>query len=270
MDPLSLAACIAGLVSLAGATLDVTKPYIREVRHGRETAEEFLQELGILHFNLSRLDKFLRTENEAIGYFDDTSILVSSTHSCRNKLTTLHDMLVKGTQARRLSLHTLGWPLRVKEHREVIVELRAFSHWVQFALTINGCALLAKTSVEVLDVLKHQLESLQLLQKMDDRTISLERSQQEQAQILRVSRASEERDKVLNWISTLKHQTMHHDISDPRIDGTGEWLLLDADFQRWMDAKSGNNVLWCRGIQGSGKTILAYEDSQTQITPAFY
>jgi hypothetical protein len=257
MDPLSLAAGIAGLISLAGATLKVTKDFIHEARYGRETAQEFVQELDVLHFNLSRLDKFLRSETEAIGYFDDTSVLVSSTHACRNKLSTLHDKLLEGSQARRLSLHTLGWPLKVKEHRDMIIELRAFGHWVQFALTINGCTLLAKTSADVLDVLKKQLEGLQILQKVDDRTLSMERSQWEQSQAWERSQANAERTKILDWISTIKHQQKHHDICKLRVDGTGEWLLHEGNFERWTNAiQPSTNILWCHGIQGSGKTML--------------
>ena len=257
MDPLSMAASIAGLVSLAGATLSMTRTYILEAKHGQETAQEFLQELNILQFNLARLEAFLRSEGEAVGFFDDTSVLVSSTQSCRIKSTALHDKLVEGSKERRLSLHTFGWPLKVKEHRQMIVDLRAFVHWIQFALTINGCTLLAKTSTDVLDVLRKQVETFQLLQKVDDRTHSIERAQWEQSQALERSRASEERNKILDWISTLKHQQKHHDICRPRVRGTGDWLLREPDFTKWMDDSQRDNVLWCQGIQGSGKTILA-------------
>ena len=252
-----MAASISGLISLAGATLSMTRTYILEAKHSQETAQEFLQELNVLQFNLERLDAFLRSEGEAIGYFDDTSVLVSSTQSCRTKLTALHVKLVEGSKERRLSLHTFGWPLKVKEHRQIIVDLRAFAHWAQFALTINGCTVLAKTSADVLEVLRKQIESFQLLQKVDDRTQSMERSQWEQAQALERSRASEERSKILDWISTLKHQQKHHDICRPRVKGTGDWLLQEVDFTIWMDAGERDNVLWCQGIQGSGKTILA-------------
>lgn len=260
MDPLSLAASIAGLISLAGATLKITKDYIHEARHEQETASQIVQELDILHFNLSRLDKFLRSENEAIGYFDDTSVLVSSTHACRTKLTALHDKLIEGFQARRSLLRALRWPLQVKEHRQMILELRSFAQWVQFSLSINGCKLLAKTSADVLDLLRKQLESLNMLQTLDDRTLTMERSLGEQVQISRDTQTREERERILNWISPLKHQTKHHDVCKPRINGTGNWLLQEGDFQRWMSPiQPGSNVLSCSGIQGSGKTILTYE-----------
>ena len=266
MDPLSLAASVAGLISLAGATLSITKTFIHDAKHGKETAQEFLQELDVLHFNLARLDNFLRSESDAIGYFNDTSVLVSSTHSCKNRLDALHARLIE-TKERRLSLHTLTWPFKVKEHRDMIAELRAFAHWVQFALTINGCNLLAKTSVDVVEILRKQLESFQLLQRVDDRTSVITehtsvitQAQLEQSRAMKFAQIDGERTKILNWISTVNHQQKHHDISKPRVAGTGEWLLREAEFTRWIDISQPLNVLWCSGIQGSGKTILTYED----------
>ncbi|KAK4691933.1 hypothetical protein P7C71_g5177, partial [Lecanoromycetidae sp. Uapishka_2] len=244
MDPLSLAASIAGLVTLAGATLKVTEDYIHEARHEQETARQFLQELDILHFNLLRLDKLLRSENEAIGYFDDTSVLVSSTHACRTKLHMLHDKLIEGFQTRSSLRRALTWPLQVKEHREMITELRAFAQWVQFSLTINGCKLLAKTSADLLDALRKQFESLQLLQELDERTLSIQQLQYEQSQALEKARAKQERDNILSWVSKFKHKQQHHEICRPRVqvkdqrrevqqqDLEQALLLTQADFEQ--------------------------------------
>lgn len=64
--------------------------------------------------------------------------------------------------------------------------------------------------------------------------------------------------KVLDWLSTVKHEQNNHDIHMPRIDGTGEWLLHEVAFRNWRDnPKSRDNVLWCNGILGSGKSVLA-------------
>ena len=257
MDPLSVSASIAGLISLVGATLSVTRVYIHEAKHGQETAQEFLRELDVLWCNLERLDGFLRSEGGAIGQFDHTSVLVSSTQSCRDKLASLHDKLVEGSRERRLSLHALGWPLKVKEHRRMIADLRAYSHWVQFALTIDGCAILAKTSTDVVDVVRKQVESFQLLEEVNDRTRSIEQFQWEHSQALERNRTSEKRSNILDWISTFNHQQRHHDIGRSRTKGTGTWLLRENNFIKWMNSDQPNNVLWCRGIQGSGKTILA-------------
>lgn len=264
MDPFSLAAGIAGLVSLVGQTLKVVETYIHDARHGKEAAAELSKELNVLNFNLTRLDKFLRSGNEAIQSFEDTSVLISSTTACRNKLNLLHDKLSSANESLKSRLR---WPFDAKEHHKTINELRAFAQWVQFALTIDGCALLSKTSAEVLQTLKIQLDGFQLLDKIDDQTQSIQNSLVEHAQTLKDELASEEREKILDWISTFKHEQKHHAIRMPRIESTGEWLIRKNEFERWRDEpQSSNNVLWCYGIQGSGKSVLTY----TLYCPVFY
>lgn len=100
IDPFSITVGIVGLLSVAAQTLTIAKTYVDEVKHGKEAAAEFMKELGVLHFNLSRLDQFLKSEDEAARHFDDTSVLVSSIHACRNKLNLLYDKLDGGGRSR--------------------------------------------------------------------------------------------------------------------------------------------------------------------------
>ena len=43
----------------------------------------------------------------------------------------------------------------------------------------------------------------------------------------------------------------------PRVDGTGQWLLNHPKFQMWWDDVQLSNVLWCHGVPGSRKSVLA-------------
>ncbi len=254
MATFSLVVGITGLLGLALQTIKATKIYVHNAKHAQDAATEMLQELDVLHFNLSRLDKLLKTE-EAARPFDQTSVLVSSTDACRIKLTAIYQKL---NGAGRSRLNQLKWPLTKDDHQEAIVQLRAFSQWIQFALAIDGCALLSKTSADVLATLTKQLDTFQLLGDIDRRTRSMEQSMTNQARIMSDDRAKEERNRALDWLSTVKHEQKHHDIRMPRMDGTGEWLLKEASFRSWRDnSDSRDNVLWCHGIQGSGKSVLA-------------
>lgn len=105
---------------------------------------ELLRELEVLHYNLSQLDVFLRSKG-AIRFFDSTSVLVTSTSACRTKLTVLFEKLNRAGDS---LVSRMKWPLNSKEHRDTVQDLRAFAQWIQFALTIDGCALLSKTSAE--------------------------------------------------------------------------------------------------------------------------
>ena len=80
----------------------------------------------------------------------------------------------------------------------------------------------------------------------------------EQNRELRNHREVQDREKTLNWISTFGYEKKHHAIRMPRVDGTGEWLLDREEYWQWRDDKDSHKVLWCHGIQGSGKSVLTY------------
>ncbi|KAF7365839.1 ANK-REP-REGION domain-containing protein [Mycena venus] len=66
---------------------------------------------------------------------------------------------------------------------------------------------------------------------------------------------SEERTFIIDWLSPINFFLRHADISRVRQEDTGGWLLVDPVFKRW-ESGSGR-TLWCRGIPGAGKTVLA-------------
>ena len=255
MDPFSLAVGIAGLVGLVGKTIRISTVFVKEARRGQEAAADLLKELDILAFNLGRLDDFLRTTDQLHRDFSDTSVLVSSTFACRTKLTVLHEKLDRANSNR---LHRLAWPLDAKEHHEIIETLRAYAQCCQLSLTVSGCMLLSNTSAEVQAILKQQLETFEVLEKVDVQARMLERSIVEQARVQEESHAAEERERVLNWISDSNSEERHHDVRSQRLEGTGEWLLNERLFQRWRDEQQPHSsTLLCQGIQGSGKSVLA-------------
>ncbi|KAL8724912.1 MAG: hypothetical protein Q9181_006621, partial [Wetmoreana brouardii] len=246
MDPLSLTVGVSGLVGLAAEAIKATSIYIKKAKRAKEAASELLVELEALHFNLSRLDNLLKADTNHA--FSSTSVLVTSTHACREKLLLLNQKLEKAADR---PAHQLLWPLSSIDHQTAIQELRAFAQWIQFAITIDGSSLLSKTSNEVVDILSNQLRMLKLVEK-------LESTAQLTHDAVVDMRGVAEEDKILDWISKLKYQQKHLDMRLPRVDGTGEWLLEHPTFQRWRDQPSNQaDTLWCHGIQGSGKSILA-------------
>ncbi|KAJ7706751.1 hypothetical protein B0H17DRAFT_918555, partial [Mycena rosella] len=64
-----------------------------------------------------------------------------------------------------------------------------------------------------------------------------------------------QREKILDWYSPLNFFLRQADIFNAWQPGTGGWLLEADLFTEW---KSGSGkILWCRGIPGAGKTVLA-------------
>ena len=57
-----------------------------------------------------------------------------------------------------------------------------------------------------------------------------------------------ERCRILQWISSIPHETDHYDARAGRTEGTGEWLLAHETFALWRDT-SASTVLWLHGIR---------------------
>lgn len=254
MDPFSIAVGVTGLAGLVGKTLKIARSYVHGVKHGREAATEFLNELNVLQWNLERLDDFLQSKDGSVEHFNSSSVLVSSTSAYRSKLSLLRDKL---DGAMKSPLGRYSWPLDAKEHRRNIDDLRAFAQWIQFSMNISSTSLLSKTSSEVLNILQNQLETIRIVDRVKDQNSEIEQTLKEQSQLIENIHADEQREKILEWLSNIKHDQKHHDIRLRRVENTGGWLIEEKKFQYWRDAtQPRNNFLWCHGIQGSGKTIL--------------
>lgn len=66
-----------------------------------------------------------------------------------------------------------------------------------------------------------------------------------------------ERDRrnILDWITLKDYGPEHSDRLEQRERGTGQWFLDLKIFKAWF--KSNSQTLFCPGIPGAGKTILA-------------
>lgn len=150
-------------------------------------------------------------------------LMLNRFSACRKKLIALYDKSkgVGGTRGSRLK-----WPLGSKDHKESIQELTSSAQWTQSVF--------------------------QLVRNIGARAQSIQQSLKKQAQKSKILHAAEERERILDWISAIKHEQTHLHVRRPRVDGTGEWCLQKGEFRNWRDEP--NEVFWGYGIQGSGKT----------------
>ncbi|KAJ5747465.1 uncharacterized protein N7511_009161 [Penicillium nucicola] len=63
------------------------------------------------------------------------------------------------------------------------------------------------------------------------------------------------RQTILAWLSPLNYATQQSDYIARRQLGTGQWLLASPEFSSWISGSK--RILFCPGIPGAGKTILA-------------
>ncbi|KAJ7117127.1 ankyrin repeat-containing domain protein [Mycena epipterygia] len=62
-------------------------------------------------------------------------------------------------------------------------------------------------------------------------------------------------DKILEWMSPLNSFQRQADVFSKWQPGTGGWLLASPEFRDWESASG--KILWCHGMPGAGKTVLA-------------
>ncbi|KAM3502736.1 hypothetical protein MY10362_004646 [Beauveria mimosiformis] len=69
--------------------------------------------------------------------------------------------------------------------------------------------------------------------------------------------AKDEDDKILNWLTPtpIDYGSQYSDLLKVRQLGTGQWFLESTQYQTWLATQK--QTLFCPGIPGAGKTILA-------------
>ena len=65
----------------------------------------------------------------------------------------------------------------------------------------------------------------------------------------------QERQSILDWLTLIDYTHQQNDFINRRQKGTGQWLLDSVEYQAWLN--SYGQTLFCPGIPGAGKTILA-------------
>lgn len=63
------------------------------------------------------------------------------------------------------------------------------------------------------------------------------------------------RQNILDWITPIDYALQQDDFINRRQAGTGQWLLDSSEFKTWVE--TDNQTLFCPGVPGAGKTILA-------------
>ena len=265
MDPLSALASVAGLITLVAETIKLSRNFIREARKSQDTAVAFVAELEILSSSLARLKAFLDEDPSRTRNFGQTSILMTRAKSTETKIRKLNQKMQHVLSSR---IRQTLWPLSEKEHRESIQDLRNFSQWTSFCLSIDASALLSRSSEDIIKMLTSQLHVVRELELIDARTASIGDNIATQIDMMHTSEQAQLRKNVLAWLSNYDHEEKHRTIRAQRADGTGEWLLQDDTFREWYeDKKPATPILWCHGVPGSGKSVLASVEYSSNNLP---
>ena len=244
MDPLSVSASIAGVVSLADTVFRRTFKYAKNVREAPKVISKLSAELGTLYGVLSSLHLVVcQLEGET---FDPTT-KVHYLHSCGQTLEKANSILEKydtaslpGRSIKAITKRT-GWPFSIRETEGLLAEIERHKTTLGLALTADGMS-------GFLQALSRQTEIQNGVQEIK-RTLG-QRLEEEK----RVAVSSEYR-LILDSIGPIDPQIIYERNLSLRHPATGLWFTEGEDFMNWWHTP--HSQLWLYGIPGAGKSILA-------------
>ena len=254
MDPISIAVSIAGLASSAGTLIKVASNFASSVKRSSGVVESLVEELNALQRILEKLEAFLDAQDVDHIDFGESSILLAKSTALHTKLTLLAKKF-KNISENKFQQFT--WPLKQKEFDDSVAEIRAFCHLIHFALTVDACSLLSKTSDNIVKTLLQQLDGLKLLNSIDEKIIPLQRSIEEQTRVLEDDRQNKQHHSLVAWLGGTGQEIYHDRVRSQRVAGTGHWVLEHEQFLSWKAGLNHGNTLWCYGEMGAGKTQIS-------------
>ena len=249
-DPLSISASIAGLVTLTDAVFRRTFKYLKAVRGAPNELSALITAMGalsgILH-NLSLITCQLEGEP-----FDST-IQASHIHSCLqtvDKVRSILDRFDSSTEGHSMkTMKRLKWPFSGNEIKDLCTEIEGHKTTLSLALTADG--------------LSGLLQTLSRQKDLQSGINGIESELQRKREVETRIAMTKERRKVLDWIQPYDPLQNHAMSLRLRHPGTGLWFMESDEMKSWLRCPGAR--LWCYGIPGAGKTVLASSVIQEAI-----
>lgn len=241
-DPLSVSASVAGLITIADAVFSRTFKYVKAVKGAPKELSALTLAMGALSGVLHNLNLvILQLEGEPF----DTTIQANHIYSCLQtveKVRKVLDNFESSTGGHSMKLtKRLRWPFSVSEAKDLCKEIEGHKATLNLALTADG--------------LSGLLQSLSRQKELQNGINGIQSELQQRREIETRIAVTEDRRKILDWIQPYDPRQNHQMSLRLRHPGTGLWLIESDEFRTWLSCSRAK--LWCYGIPGAGKTVLA-------------
>ncbi|KAH6974465.1 hypothetical protein BKA56DRAFT_591345 [Ilyonectria sp. MPI-CAGE-AT-0026] len=239
MDPLSLAASIAGLLSLAASVVSTGYKLKSRMSKNVDDLAALLNETAGFSGILLAVKAHLESKPSILA---DPESMGKMLAESRNTLDEIAALLEKLSTANRLML------LVTSEGREERLE-KLFKRIEQYKLFFILCFHLDSSSqtetihvrmTEIVDNLKTLNQSQERVEKAVEKLVDEEQVKH--------------REKVIQWLGLVTEEE-HSDLCERRDSTSCEWILNRDEFGSWLSSQ-GSSFFWLNGIQGSGKSVI--------------
>lgn len=252
MDPFSISASIAGLVSLADLVFRTATKYVKGVRGSRQEVSDLLDEVksvSLLLHNLSLVAFELESDSATSETAAEQSNHVKPhhLHGCQKVLKRLETGLTDAnTNLESKSSFTriqrrLKWPFSSTETKEILQEIQRHNQTISLALAADSMSQLRK-----------------LLSRQEETSNRVKSLQVTAKQILDIETKiflDEKRRRVLQLFSRVNPRSEFATVKKLRHPLTGLWLTEGPEFEEWYSTP--NARIWITGIPGAGKSVIA-------------
>ncbi|EUC45234.1 hypothetical protein COCMIDRAFT_96098 [Bipolaris oryzae ATCC 44560] len=261
----------ASLIAIATLCEKLIK-YINATRAAKDDRQRLRSQIrACSHIILQLKDEAEDSENieESEEWAKSMQLLSSPLHR-------LHEALSVAAQAlspRDSTVEKLKWPFKEQDVRKLIDAVRCEMDLLSLALDRNSTRLLQKISLhsqhneQLLMELKATMGTRDVghqaaLENVAEKLGRLEMGQngvQGHVQQLHerhdLEEAIRKRQSILEWLTPIDYESQQREAIRSRQAGTGQWLLNSQQYQDWLAEK--HPTLFCPGIPGAGKTVLA-------------
>lgn len=260
MDPLSISASVAGLVTLAGSVFSLAAKYIKDVREAPKEAKDLLDEVkqfSVLLHQLSLVARELEITTMAgeEALQDSPNLQWHYVYDCQTILNRVQIGLRQATDDLKCSStftkirSRLKWPFSSDDTKEMIQTIQRHKQTINVALSANSYSRLAIC-------LSRQEAAAKCHEGINKRLGAIQYTVKEILEIDTKVFLNERRKKVLDFFT--KFANPWHDfemVQSLRHPLTGLWFTESGGFKEWR-ATPGSK-LWVTGIPGAGKSVLA-------------
>lgn len=231
-EALAVVPVIIGLVSLADMVLARTSRYVKEVKQGHKERLDLNEEIGALSDILRELQG-LWSVIQAKGDNEHRKPFLQSRqlHDCRNTLLTIKSKLdaYEGPSSAVTSASKpLRWPFTSSDVKNLLAKIERHKTNLSLALNADGISGHLQT-LSIVHGIKSELDRIVL---------------------------DEHRRKILDSFGSIDFRKNHEMSLKLWRPSTGLWLTEGAQFRGCLTGQTTRNM-WCYGMPGSGKTVLA-------------
>ncbi|MCJ1470496.1 hypothetical protein MMC07_009142, partial [Pseudocyphellaria aurata] len=221
--------------------------YLKAVNDASEDRKRCAEEISNSHSLLHRLKNHLDGSPNDAWHDEVQKIVVKNgpLDQFKEALELLRKKTtVDGSKLLKKIRHAVAWKFNKEEVKDILNRIERLKSLVQAVLQLDQFKL-SQAIKDDTGLIQTHIHSIEY--GVDDI-----RQNQDQA---RQSQNDAQHKERMKWISATNFPAKQSDVIAGRQEGTGQWFLDAPDFKKWLDGP--NETLFCPGIPGAGKTMIA-------------